>query len=51
MKLAFFITRLNMKAFLLVDMREGGEDSRYFGPVSRDEIDGLIIEVLRRNDI
>ena len=37
--------------FVLVDMREGGEDSRYFGPVSRDEIDGLIIEVLRRNDI
>ncbi len=37
--------------FVLVDMREGGEDSRYFGTVSKDEIDGLVIEVLRRNSI
>lgn len=37
--------------FVLVDMREGGEDSRYFGTVKQSEIDGLVISVLRRDGI
>ncbi len=34
--------------FVLVDMREKGEDSRYFGPVSKKEIKGNILSILRR---
>ena len=37
--------------FVLVDFREGGEDSRYFGPVKRDEIDGVVITMLRKDGI
>ena len=37
--------------FVLSDYRNGGEDSRYFGPVSRDEIQGIVITVLRRNNL
>ena len=37
--------------FVLSDYRNGGEDSRYFGPVSRSEIQGIVITVLRRNNL
>lgn len=37
--------------FVLVDKRDGGEDSRYFGPVERDSIRGYVLAVLRRNVI
>ena len=37
--------------FILADSREGGMDSRYLGPVSRDEIKGTVITVIRRNNI
>ena len=39
------------ECFVLVDSREGGADSRYFGPVGRDEISGTVITVLRRNNL
>lgn len=34
--------------FVLCDYREGGKDSRYFGPVRKAEIKGKVITVLRR---
>jgi signal peptidase I len=37
--------------FLLGDRREGAEDSRYFGPVQRDEIMGTVITLIRRNQL
>lgn len=37
--------------FVLVDGRQGGEDSRYFGPVEKDEILGTVITLLRRNNL
>ena len=37
--------------FVLVDGRLGGEDSRYFGPVSSKDILGLVVTVFRRNNI
>ena len=37
--------------FVLADQRNGGMDSRYFGPVRLDEIRGIVITVLRRNNL
>lgn len=37
--------------FVLCDYREGGKDSRYFGPVKKDEIKGKVITVLRRSGL
>ena len=37
--------------FVLMDKRRGSEDSRYFGPVSLEEIEGTVITVLRRNHL
>lgn len=34
--------------FVLCDRREGGEDSRYYGPVKSDEIMGTVIGLYRR---
>lgn len=35
--------------FVLCDHREGGKDSRYFGPVEKSEIKGKVITVIRRS--
>lgn len=37
--------------FVLTDKREGGEDSRYYGPVSKSEIKGTVIGQFRRSGI
>lgn len=37
--------------FVLADKREGGEDSRYYGPVSGKEIKGTVIGQFRRAGI
>lgn len=37
--------------FILCDYREGAKDSRYFGPVSEDEIEGKVITVIRRSGL
>ena len=37
--------------FVMADLRNGGMDSRYFGPVSQDEIKGIVITLLRRNNL
>lgn len=37
--------------FVLADYRNGGADSRFFGPVNADEILGTVITILRRNNL
>ena len=37
--------------FVLSDMREGGKDSRWFGCISKEEVKGKVIAILRRNDL
>ena len=37
------------ECFALADSRNGGTDSRFFGPVSNDEILGTVITIVRRN--
>lgn len=37
--------------FVLVDMRNGGEDSRYYGVVRKEEIRGTVVTVIRRNNL
>lgn len=39
------------ECFVLVDKRDGGEDSRYFGPVKKKEIIGTVIGQFRRAGI
>lgn len=39
------------ECFVLSDKREGGEDSRYYGPVSYSEIKGTVIGQFRRSEI
>ena len=45
------ITLEGDQCFVLVDFRNGGTDSRYFGPVEQDEILGTVITILRRNNL
>ena len=37
--------------FVLADRRNGGMDSRYFGIVKAEEIRGVVITILRRNNL
>jgi signal peptidase I len=37
--------------FVLADKREGGEDSRYYGPVQKGDIKGTVIGQFRRTGI
>mgnify|MGYP002625513473 CR=1 FL=1 len=37
--------------FILVDARDGGEDSRYYGVVSEKEILGKVVTLVRRNGL
>ena len=39
------------ECFVLADSRNGGTDSRFFGPVSRNEIAGTVITIVRRNNL
>ena len=39
------------EVFVLCDFREGGKDSRYFGPVRLSQIKGSAIFVIRRGDL
>ena len=39
------------ECFILCDKREGGEDSRYYGAVRYEEIEGVVIGIYRRNGI
>ena len=37
--------------FVMADQRNGGMDSRYFGVVTTEEIQGVVITILRRNNL
>ena len=37
--------------FVMADRRNGGMDSRYFGVVKLEEIQGVVITILRRNNL
>ena len=37
--------------FILCDYREGAKDSRYLGPINKNEIRGKVITILRRNNL
>jgi flavin reductase (DIM6/NTAB) family NADH-FMN oxidoreductase RutF len=39
------------ECFILADQRKGTEDSRFFGPVKRSEIEGTVISVMRRTNL
>ncbi len=39
------------ECFVLADSRDGGSDSRYFGPVEKSEILGSVITIVRRNKL
>lgn len=41
----------NNEFFILCDYRDGARDSRYYGPVKKDEIKGKILAVLRRSGL
>ncbi len=45
------VTLQEGQCFALADKRNGGVDSRYFGPVSTDEILGTVITIVRRNNL
>lgn len=45
------VTLAEDEFFVLCDYREGAKDSRYFGPVSRSEVKGKVITVLRRSGL
>lgn len=39
------------ECFVLADQRRGSEDSRFYGPVKYDELDGTVISVFKRNNL
>lgn len=47
----FPITLAEDECFVLADQRNGGADSRYFGAVKKNEIQGTVISFLRRNNL
>jgi len=48
---AYPLTLAPDECFVLADAREGGNDSRYFGAVKTNEIQGTVITILRRNNL
>lgn len=49
--ISFPVTLADDEFFILGDQRNGARDSRYLGPVSRDDLDGKIITVIRRSSL
>lgn len=47
----FPLTLEEGECFVLADSRNGGTDSRVFGPVSKSEIEGTVITIVRRNNL
>lgn len=45
------LTLKDNEFFVLADKREGAEDSRYYGPVTKSEIKGTVIGQFRRSNI
>ena len=49
--IAYPVTLAENEVFVLCDYREGAKDSRYFGPVSKSEIKGKVITIVRRSNL
>ena len=49
--IAYPVTLAENEVFVLCDYREGAKDSRYFGPVSKPEIKGKVITIVRRSNL
>ena len=49
--IAYPVTLAEDEVFVLCDYREGAKDSRYFGPVSKFEIKGKVITIVRRSNL
>lgn len=47
----FPLTLQEGECFVLADSRQNGTDSRFFGPVQKDEILGTVITIVRRNNL
>lgn len=47
----FPLTLQEGECFVLADSRQNGTDSRFFGPVQKDEILGTVITIIRRNNL
>jgi signal peptidase I len=47
----FPLTLQEGQCFVLADVRQGGSDSRFFGPVDKNEILGTVITIIRRNNL
>ena len=45
------LTLKDGECFVLSDSRNGGMDSRYFGPVRKEEIKGTVISIMRHNQL
>ncbi len=45
------LTLAQDECFVLADSRNGGTDSRYYGPVKKSEIRGTVITIVRRNNL
>ena len=39
------------QCFIMADQRQGTEDSRYFGPVNYNELEGTVITIMRRSNL
>lgn len=50
-EIAYPVTLAENEVFVLCDYREGAKDSRYFGPVSKSEIKGKVITIVRRSNL
>ena len=50
-RVSYPLTLAEGEYFILSDNRENGVDSRYFGPVTKDEILGTVITLIRRNKL
>lgn len=49
--ISYPVTLEQDKYFILCDYREGAKDSRFFGAVSKKEIKGKVITVIRRSNL
>ena len=45
------VVRKEGEYFVLSDARNGGTDSRFFGVVKQEEIQGIVITILRRSNL
>ena len=45
------LTLADDEVFVLADSRNGGTDSRYFGPVKKSEILGSVVLIVRRTNL